>query len=84
MIVGDEGTRHPQICYMACVYNSATDSPAGNEDGDVCTRGGRSGVMTGGCCAIGSQFRVNFTTTGFGKNQNTRYTGTTNNVGCVP
>lgn len=81
--VGDEGTRHPQICYMACVYNSAVDSATGDEDGDVCMRAGRSGVMTGGCCAIGSQFRVNYTTIGFGKNQSRNYTGTTDNVGCV-
>ncbi|MNL82576.1 hypothetical protein D3C87_2099850 [compost metagenome] len=68
---------------MACVYNDAVDSATGDEEGDVCVRGARTGVMIGGCCAVGTQFRVNFTTTGFGKNQSTRYTGTTNNVGCI-
>ena len=82
--VGDEGTRHPQICYMACAYNSAENSPDGNEDGDTCSRSGKSGVMVNGCCVVGTQFRRNYTIVGYGKNRHVVFTGTTNNVSCIP
>jgi prepilin-type N-terminal cleavage/methylation domain len=82
--VGDEGTRHPQICYMACVYSETENSTAGNEDGDTCVRNGKTGVMVNGCCAIGTQFKRNYEQRGSYKERWMAYIGTSNDVVCVP
>lgn len=80
--IGDEGTRNPQVCYMACVPLGTVDK-GGTEDGDLCTRNGKPGILVNGCCAIGRTYRHNYSTAGFGKNQNTIYSGLTNDIGCI-
>lgn len=78
--IGDEGTRQPQICYMACVPVGVPDM-GGTEDGDLCTKNGKRGIVMNGCCATGSTFHLIFTTTS-GKNGGSRYVGTNNDIGC--
>lgn len=78
--IGDEGTAQPQLCYMACVPVGVPDN-GGTEDGDLCTRNGKRGIVMNGCCATGSTFRLIFQTTN-GKGGSTRYIGTDNDIGC--
>jgi prepilin-type N-terminal cleavage/methylation domain-containing protein len=78
--IGDEGTAQPQLCYMACVPTGTTDN-GGIEDGDLCTKNGKRGIVMGGCCATGTTFRLRFTTPK-GKNSSAQYIGTDNDIGC--
>lgn len=78
--IGDEGTRHPQQCFMACVPVGVPDL-GGTEDGDRCTKNGKRGIVMNGCCATGSTFRVVFSPPK-GKNGGSVYLGTNNDIGC--
>jgi prepilin-type N-terminal cleavage/methylation domain-containing protein len=78
--IGDEGTAQPQLCYMACVPVGVPDL-GGTEDGDICTKGGKRGIVMNGCCATGSTFRLVFSPPR-GKNGGNTYLGTNNDIGC--
>ncbi|MNL00710.1 hypothetical protein D3C87_1211510 [compost metagenome] len=78
--IGDEGTRHPQTCSMACVPVGVPDL-GGTEDGDLCTKNGKRGIVMNGCCATGSTFRRVYSPPK-GKNGTSQYLGTNNDIGC--
>lgn len=78
--IGDEGTAQPQLCYMACVPVGVPDM-GGTEDGDICNRNGKRGIVMNGCCATGSTFRLIFSGPR-GKSGSVRLIGTNNDIGC--
>jgi hypothetical protein len=77
--MGDEGTASPQLCYVTCSDGGSSANVGATNDGAMCSRGGRTGIMIGGCCATGNQFQIVMGRVGKG---GYAPVGTINNIRC--
>ncbi|MDG0816099.1 hypothetical protein [Bdellovibrio svalbardensis] len=77
--IGDEGTKYPQLCYITCSDGGSTAITGATNNGAMCSYSGKSGIMIGGCCSTGTQFKIIFK--GGGRGSGGRV-GVANDIGC--